>query len=75
MNTEIKIIANLDEEQLNVLISEIRNISEMINVKLEVESNKIEGNNIICQNDKHDLYGINQMFSKCRKCGQVICDG
>jgi alanyl-tRNA synthetase len=56
--------------------SNIKFTSEFLGYsELEVESNKIEGNNIICQNDKHDLYGINQMFSKCRKCGQVICDG
>ena len=41
METEIKIIANFTEEQLEVLLSEIKNTSEIIGVKLKIESNKI----------------------------------
>jgi hypothetical protein len=41
METEIKIIANLSEEQLECLLSEIKNTSEIMGVKLKVQSNKI----------------------------------
>jgi hypothetical protein len=46
MQTEIKIIANLNDEQLDVLIQEIKSTAEMMDVKLEVESNELNQHDV-----------------------------
>ncbi len=52
MKTEIKITANLNDEQLDVLIQEIKNTAEMMDVKLEVESNELVKNDTSVINDQ-----------------------
>ena len=51
METEIKITAILNDEQLDVLIQEIKNTAEMIGVKLEVESNELSHHDVGGQNE------------------------
>lgn len=53
METEIIIKANLTDEQLEVLVSEIRSTAEMIGVDLKVESNKLS---------QHDVSGRSEQF-------------
>ena len=62
METEITIKANLTDEQLEVLVSEIQNIAEMIGIDLKVESNKL---------NQHDVISS---VCECKVCGKPFGD-
>ena len=47
MKTEIRIIAEMTDEQCEVLTSELINTSEIIGIKLEVESSKLSQHDVI----------------------------
>ena len=59
MKTEIKIIADLNDEQLDVLIQEIKSTSEMMDIKLEVQSNELS---------QHDVKGSLTNRGCCMSC-------
>lgn len=46
MKTEIRIIAEMTDEQCEVLLSELINTSEIIGIKLEVESSKLSQHDV-----------------------------
>ena len=48
MKTEIRIIAEMTDEQCEVLTSELINIFEIIGIKLEVESSKLSQHDVMC---------------------------
>lgn len=52
MKTEIKIQANLTNEQLDVLITEIQNTAEMIGIDLKVESDKLSQHDVMVRSEQ-----------------------
>lgn len=66
MKTEIRIIAEMTDEQCEVLLSELINTSEIIGIKLEVESSKL---------GQHDVVGRSELLVCKGKCDLGYTDG
>ena len=58
MKTEIRIEAEMTDEQLDCLLAEIKNTAEIIGIKLKVEPSKLS---------QHDVIGT---LPKCQSCGE-----
>ncbi len=75
MKTEIIIKANLTDEQLDVLVSEIQSTAEMIGDDLKVESNKLSQHGVVGRSEQLcgnfcDSFAVKDGMFVCKKCGK-----
>ena len=70
MKTEIRIIADLSDEQLDVLIQEIKSTAEMMDIKLELESSELSQQQVsgsVLMNILEDNYELNKQFHEASR--------
>lgn len=73
METEIRIEAEMTDEQLDCLLSEIKNTAEIIGINLKVESIKLHQHTVsesVCLNC-YDVQGFLEGMT-CFKCGKDL---
>ena len=69
MKTEIRIEAEITDEQLDCLLSEIKNIAEIIGIKLKVESSKLSQHDV-----SKSFYCLGDSFGESGKCDKQCED-